>query len=171
MLVVPLPVFADCAMDFKDRLRQATERGHQQRQAEQARQQAAVGTEEEYKRRHAAARRTLTDHVETCLEQLAENFPGFRYQNVVDERGWGGAVTRDDLQLTGGKRANLYSRLQILITPYNEFRVLDMVAKGAVRNKENFSRNHYSELDNVDLDEFQTLIEKWVLDYAQRYAT
>jgi uncharacterized protein YnzC (UPF0291/DUF896 family) len=157
-------------MDFRDKLRQATERGEQQRAARQAEQQAAALTEEEYKRRHAALRRELTEYIEQCLHQLADHYPGFRHQTVVDERGWGSAVSRDDLHLAAGKRTNLFSRLQVLVSPYNEFKVLDVVAKGAIRNRENFSRNHYQELDDVDLDEFRKLIEKWVLDYAQRYA-
>lgn len=158
-------------MDFKDRLRQATERGHQQREVRQAEQQAAALSEEEYRRQHASLRRALTEHIESCLHQLADHYPGFRYETVVDERGWGSAIARDDLHLEAGRRTNLFSRLQVLVSPYNEFKVLDVVAKGAIRNKENFSRNHYQEIDAVDLDEFKQFIEKWVLDYAQRYAS
>ena len=157
-------------MDFKNRLRQATELGQQQREARQAAQQAAALSEEEYKRNHSSLRRALTEHIERCLHQLADHYPGFRYETVVDERGWGSAISRDDLHIEAGRRNNLFSRLQLLVSPYNEFKVLDVVAKGAIRNKENFSRNHYQELDDVDLDEFRALIEKWVLDYAQRYA-
>ncbi len=157
-------------MDFKDKLRQATERGSAQREARRAEQQAAALSEEEYKKRHSALRRELADHIEGCLHQLADHYPGFRYETVVDERGWGSAISRDDLHIEGGRRSNLFSRLIVLVSPYNEFKVLDVVAKGAIRNRENFSRNNYQELDEVDLDEFRTLIEKWVLDYAHRYA-
>jgi hypothetical protein len=48
--------------------------------------------------------------------------------------------------------------------------VLELVAKGTVRNKEVFSRNHYQRLADVDLESFRELIELWVLDYAELYA-
>ncbi len=158
------------SMDFKDKLRQATERGSNQREARQAEQNAAAVSEEEYRKRHASLRRELADHIEGCLHQLADHYPGFRYETVVDERGWGSAISRDDLCIEGGRRSNLFSRLLLVVSPYNEFKVLDVVAKGAIRNRENFSRNSYQELDEVDMNEFRALIEKWVLDYAQRYA-
>ena len=44
------------------------------------------------------------------------------------------------------------------------------MAKGAVRNKENFNRNHYQLLKDADLDAFRNLIEQWTLDYAEHYA-
>ena len=112
----------------------------------------------------------LTDHIETCLEQLGENFPGFHYETVVDEKGWGGSVTRDDLLLRSGKRDNLFSRLTMLVSPHNDYHVLELVAKGTVRNKENFSRNHYQLLKEADADSFLQLVEQWTLDYAEHYA-
>ena len=48
--------------------------------------------------------------------------------------------------------------------------MLDISAKGAVRNKENFSRNHYQLLKDADLDAFRNLVEQWTLDYAEQYA-
>jgi hypothetical protein len=39
-----------------------------------------------------------------------------------------------------------------------------------VRNKENFTRNHYQLLKDADLDAFRNLIEQWTLDYAEQYA-
>ena len=56
------------------------------------------------------------------------------------------------------------------MSPYNKYHVLDVVAKGTIRNKEVFSRNYYQRLDEVDLDRFRELIEQWVLDYAEMYA-
>jgi len=47
---------------------------------------------------------------------------------------------------------------------------LDLVAKRAIRNKENFSRNHYQLLKDVDLESFGRMIEQWALDYAEQYA-
>ena len=48
--------------------------------------------------------------------------------------------------------------------------MLDVVAKGTIRNKEVFSRNFYQPLNEVDLDRFRELIEQWVLEYAELYA-
>jgi hypothetical protein len=48
--------------------------------------------------------------------------------------------------------------------------VIDVVAKGTIRNKEVFSRNFYQQLNEVDLDRFHELVEQWVLEYAELYA-
>ena len=48
--------------------------------------------------------------------------------------------------------------------------MLDIAAKGTVRNKEVLSRNHYQRLADVDLQSFRELIELWVLDYAELYS-
>lgn len=157
-------------MDFKERLHRATERGQQARDAEAAEAAAKAMSEEECKRLHSQYRRDLTDHIERCLKQLGDNFPGFDFETVVDDKGWGAAVRRDDLSLNAGRRDNLFSRLAMTISPFSEYHVLDLQAKGAVRNKENFSRNHYQLLKDADLDSFKQLIEQWTLDYAEQYA-
>ena len=157
-------------MDFKERLQRATERGLQARDAEARRAAAQAMSEEEWRRLHSDYRLTLTEHIETCLKQLAENFPGFRFETVVDEKGWGAAISRDDLMLQGGRRTNLFSRLTMTISPHNDYYVLELVAKGAVRNKENFSRSHYQLLKDVEMEGFVQLIEQWTLDYAELYA-
>jgi len=158
-------------MDFKERLHRATERGHQARDAKAREAAAKAMSEEEWRRLHSGYRLTLTEHIEQCLQQLAENFPGFRLETVVDDKGWGAAVNRDDLSLNQGRRDSLFSRLVITVSPHNEYHVLDIIAKGTVRNKENFSRNHYQLLKEVDLDSFRQLIEHWTLDYAEQFAT
>lgn len=158
------------AMDFKQRLQRATERGHQARDAEAAARAAQAMSEEEWRRLHSGYRLELTEYIEKCLLQLSENFPGFEHETVVDDKGWGSALRRDDLSLKHGKRDNLFSRLRMTISPHNEYHVLDLKAKGAIRNKENFSRNHYQLLKEADLDSFKQLIEQWTLDYAEQYA-
>jgi hypothetical protein len=101
---------------------------------------------------------------------LADNFPGFRLETIVDDSGWGAAANRDDVDLGGGRRGSLFSRLQVVVAPYNKYRVLELVAKGTVRNKEVLSRNHYQRLADVDLESFRELVELWVLDYAELYS-
>ena len=157
-------------MDFRERLQEATERGHQARTAELRAAAAQALSEEECRRRHSEYRLALTEHIEHCLGDLADNFPGFRMETIVDERGWGAAASRDDMGVAAGRRVNSFSRLQVLVGPYNKFHVLEVLAKGTVRNKETFSRNHYQRLAEVDLPRFRELVEQWVLDYAELYA-
>ncbi|MCO6044026.1 hypothetical protein NG895_08905 [Aeoliella sp. ICT_H6.2] len=157
-------------MDFRKRLQLAADRGMRTRSEREKKEAAEAYTEEEYRRLHSNYRLELSDHIEACLGQLADNFPGFKYETLVGETGWGGAVSRDDLEIDAGKRRNAYSRLQVLVGTFNTYHVLEISAKGAVRNKENFNRQHYAKLDDADLDDFRQLIERWVLDYAEHYA-
>jgi hypothetical protein len=46
-------------------------------------------TEEELKRLHSDQRLQLSEHIEACVSKLTNHFPGFRYETVMDERGWG----------------------------------------------------------------------------------
>ncbi len=157
-------------MDFRERLQKATERGREARSAELRAAAAQALSEEECRRRHSEYRLTLTEHIERCLHELADNYPGFRLETIVDERGWGAAVSRDDMGVSDGRRVNSFSRLQVVVGPYSKYHVLEIMAKGTVRNKETFSRSHYQRLAEVDLERFRELIEQWVLDYAEMYA-
>ncbi len=128
-------------------------------------------SEEELKRLHSELRLPLTEHIETCLRQLPQHFPGFQFSTVVNERGWGATVTRDDMGTTrDGKRTNFFSRLEIVVRPFTSYHVLDLAAKGAVRNKEIFNRSHYQRLTEVDVAAFEELVDHWVLEYAELYA-
>lgn len=157
-------------MSFRDRLQKATERGRRARDAERSAAAAQALSEEECRRLHSNLRLTLCDTIESCLHELAENSPGFEVETVVDSAGWGSTAKRDDVGLAGRRSDNFFSRLQIVVGPYNKYHVLDVTAKGTVRNKEAFSRNHYQKLDDVDLEQFQHLIESWVIEYAEAFA-
>ena len=76
-------------MEFDDRLQQAIERGKQrgEQRASAAAQQAL--NEEEARRLHTRYRLELSELIEQCLKKLPDHFPGFRYENVVGDRGWG----------------------------------------------------------------------------------
>ena len=158
-------------MDFRKRLQMATERGQRTRTQREQAEAAAALSEEEYKRLHSNYRRELIEHIEKCLAELADNFPGFAYEDIMSEEAWGGSLSRDDLRIERGRRNNMFSRLQVVVGKYNSYRVLDISAKGTIANRENFSRQHYRKLDDTDLDDFRQLIERWVLDYAEQYAT
>jgi len=157
-------------MSFRERLQRAAERGKQARDAQANEAAAKALSEEECRRLHSQYRLALTDHIEKCLRELADSLPGFSLETVMGDSGWGSAVSRDDVGLGGGRRGNYFSRLQLVVSPYNQYHVLDLAAKGAVRNKEVLSRNHYQRLSDVDLESFRELIELWVLDYAELYS-
>jgi len=157
-------------MEFRERLQKASDRGRQAREARLSEAAARAMSEEECRRLHSNYRLTLADYIEKYLRELADNFPGFRVESIVDETGWGNAVNRDDIAITNGRRQNVFSRLKVVVSPFNKYEVLEIVAKGTVRNKEAFSRNHYQRLADVDIECFRELIELWVLDYAEIYA-
>lgn len=157
-------------MDFRERLQKATERGSRARSQREQKEAAEALSEEEYRRQHSNVRLELTDHIEKCLRQLADNFPGFEYQTMVDDNGWGGSISRDDLVIHRGVRDNAYSRLRVLVSPANSYRVLEITARGAVRNKENFERRFHEKLEQADVDNFRQYIERWILEYAELYA-
>src|SRR5215207_2382902 len=105
-------------MSFRERLQRATERGKQSRAAQLNEAAAKALSEEECRRRHSQYRLSLTEHIEKCLGEMTDNFPGFRLETVVDERGWGAAVSRDDIRMEGGRRGTYFSRLQLVVGPY-----------------------------------------------------
>jgi hypothetical protein len=113
----------------------------------------------------------LSEHIEKCVRQVPNYFPGFRYETLYGERGWGAACSRDDLRVTGeGRRKNDYSRLEMTVRPTTSASVLDLAAKGTIRNKEVFNRNYFEKLPDIDLDKFLELIDLWILEYAELYA-
>jgi len=157
-------------MDFQQRLAKAIERG-QLRGDQRARAKAEKElNEKELARLHSQYRLELSEHIEKCLKQLADNFPGFRFETIVGERGWGAKLRRDDLSLKNGRRDNLFSQLQIVVRPASEYHVLDLAAKATVRNKELFNRNHYQRLTDVDPTSFNEMVDLWVLEYAEVFA-
>jgi hypothetical protein len=157
-------------MDFQQRLEKAIQRGKRAHDAEaQARAEQAMG-EEELKRLHTQYRLELSEHIEHCLRQLPQHFPGFRYETLVGASGWGAAISRDDLSLSDGRRANLFSRLEVVVRPFSVSHVLELVAKGTVRNKEIYNRSQYHRLADVDVASFRDLVDRWILEYAELYA-
>jgi hypothetical protein len=157
-------------MSFDDRLKAAIMRG--QRRGDAAAREAAAQamSEEDFRRLHSQVRLRLSDHIEACVNKLPSFFPGFQYETMYGDRGWGGACFREDLRLARGQRTNEYSRLEVTVRPYSPAHVLDLAAKGTIRNKEVFNRNYYEELADADEEKFRELIDLWVLEYAELYA-
>ena len=158
-------------MDFHDRLQRAVQRG-EQRRSESARNQALEQlSEEESKALHAQARAELSDHIESNLKHLAETFPGFEFQTVLSNDGYGAKVRRDDLRSRGGRpMTHEYSHLELLVRSYSSARILEVVCRGAIANKEVLSRSAFQFLNQLDLDSLQQQVDQWVLEYAERFA-
>jgi hypothetical protein len=158
-------------MDFEKRLEKAIERGQRRGDARQAAAARAALSEEELKRLHSEQRLILSEHIEKCLRNLPHHFPGFRYETILDDRGWGAAVRRDDLIIEPGKgRGEYFSRLEMTIRPFSSAQVLELAAKATIRNKELFQRTHYQRLTELDIASFTELIDLWVLEYAEQFA-
>ncbi len=158
-------------MDFEQRLQKAIDRGQHARQLEKQTQQAKATTEEEARALHSAARLEVTEHIENCLRKLADHFPGFDYETIIDETGWGSRIHRDDIQMVRGSGVKLYSHFEMRIRPFSSAQLLDLAAKGTIRNKEILVRNHFQRLGELDLDSFNNLIDLWVLEFAESYAS
>lgn len=157
-------------MDFNERLEKAIQRGQRlgDERARAAARQAL--TEEELRRLHSQLRLELSEHIEHCVKRLPDHFPGFRFETIVGDRGWGAAVSRDDLRITAEGRKSVYSRMEMTIRPFSQYHVIELTARGTVANKEIFNRSQYQKLVEADTNSFRELIDLWVLDYAEQYA-
>ena len=159
-------------MDFDKRREKAIERGHKSREESGREKAEQAVSEDDLRTLHSKCRLDLSEHIEACLKALADRFPGFRFQTVVEEAGWGARINRDDFISGVGQRGdNRYSRFEMLISPFSTTHIIELVAKGAIRNKEVISRSNYQFLAEADLDSFIELIDLWVLEYAEKYAS
>jgi hypothetical protein len=156
--------------DFEERLKKAIERGQDRLRETTQRRQAAQMSEEECKRVHQGFQLEISELIETCVKRLPDYFPGFQYELIYGERGWGAGCRRDDLRLARGVRSELFSRIELMVRPYTTLHVLDLAARATIRNQEVFNRNYFEKLDDVNLDKFKQLVEAWVLEFGEMYA-
>ena len=156
--------------DFDDRLQRAIQRGRRKGESAEQAARAEALSEEELRRRHGQYRLQLSEHIEHCVRKLPQYFPGFQYETIFGERGWGAACSRDDVRLQSGRRGSDYSRLELTVRPFSPYHVLDLVAKGTIRNKEIFNRSHYEKVADADPQKFVEIIDLWVLEFAELYA-
>jgi hypothetical protein len=157
-------------MGFEERLNEAIQRGKQRGTAKRADAEAKALSDDELKRLHNQYRLQLSEQIEKCLERLPHHFPGFTFETIFGERGWGAACRRDDIRMSGGKRNNDYSRLEMTIRPFSSYHVVELIGKGTVRNKEVFSRTYFEKIEDTDVAKFSELIDFWVLEYAELYS-
>lgn len=158
-------------MDFEQQLEQAIARGQRVNAAKQEAEAERALSEEERKRLHSQYRLELSEHIERALEQLPRHLPGFRYETLVGGTGWGAKVSRDDWNPRSGEtRSSLFSRLEVAVRPLGAYPVLEVVAKGTIRNKEVFQRQQHQRLAQIELASLQQAIDNWVLEYAELYS-
>jgi hypothetical protein len=129
--------------DFEERLQRAIQRGQEARLADSVAAEADAATEDELRMQHSHLRSELTEHIEACLQKLCDHFPGFDYNTVLNEKGWGARITRDDIKLGRGTAKSEYSRLEMLVRPFSEMLILEITTKGTIRNRESLNRSNY----------------------------
>ncbi len=156
--------------DFDDKLKKAAARGANRASSSQSESERKRIEAEEFRALHSKIRLELSERIETVMKKVADLFPGFRYQTVFGDAGWGGACVRDDLYIERGRRENKYSRFEMAVRPINEFHILDLQARGTIANRELMTRSFYQPLGEVDLGKFRDLIDNWALTYAELYA-
>jgi hypothetical protein len=158
-------------MDFDQRLKRAIERGEQSRVASDRADLARQLSAEELRSRYSAGRIEVSEHIENCLRKLVDHFPGFNYSSIVGDTGWGAKIVRDDLSLKAGRaHESQYSRLELVVTPKGTADILEVVAKGTIRNREVFHRRYYQRLVELDVVVFNEQIDAWVVEYAEQFA-
>lgn len=153
-------------MDFEKQLQQAIERGQHRQDAARSAQKMAEMTRDELRLKHTDFRLKLSEHIEAVLKKLADHFPGFQYETVYGEKGWGGAISRDDLRRGG----SFFSRLEIVVRPLGEFPIVALSGKGTIRNRELFNWSYHEEIPQASMDTLQKAIDGWILGYAEQFA-
>jgi len=158
-------------MDFEQRLQKAIDRGQRRGDNKAQEVDSETFSAEEVKRLHSQYRLQLSEHIEDCIRRLLNHFPGFQYETIYGERGWGAACKRDDVRLIERRRReNYYSRLEVTVRPFSSLHVLELTAKGTIRNKEIFNRQHFEKIEDADPARYIELIDAWVLEFAELYA-
>jgi len=158
-------------MDFEKQLERAINRGYRRKDAAEQESAQRRLTEDEFRTLHSKARLQMSDHVAQGLHKLADHFAGFDFREIVSADGWGAKITRDDMAGGAGRpMTRLYSHLELLVKPYSPAHILELVVRGAIRNKETLARSHYQKLEDLDLDAYQDVIDQWILEYAERFA-
>lgn len=158
-------------MDFESELEAAIKRGQQRVELRQHSARQAELSVEEFRNRHNEFRLNLSEHIELGLKKLANHFPGFDYETIYGSRGWGGAVSRNDIDRgPKGRAGSFFSRLELTVRPPNEFNVVNIAGKGTIRDKELFNWNHYENIIDAKQSAFEKMIDKWMLEFAELFA-
>ena len=121
----------------------------------------------------ASTKFALTSQIisEEGLKKIANHFPGFEYETIYGTKGWGGALSRNDLDRgPDGKAGSFFSRVEMTVRPQNEFDVINIVGKGTIRDKEMFVWKHFDGIAEADQAQFVQMIDNWLLQFAEQFA-
>lgn len=158
-------------MDFEDELQKAIQRGQDRTAARSTAKKQAEASKEDIRNRHNVFRLNLSDHIESCLKQLAQHFPGFDFEVLYGAKGWGGALSRNDIDRgPDGRAGSFFSRIELTVLPQNEFNVANIAGKGTIRDKEIFTWNHFEDILEANQASLEQMIDKWVLQFAEQFA-
>lgn len=157
--------------DFEEQLKKAIQRGQQVRDQNDATANQSTATEEQLRALHSQLRNELSEHIEGCLRKLCDHFPGFEFQTVINETGWGGRISRDDLRLNHGSTRTEYSRLEIVVRPWSEMAILELATKGTIRNRETLNRSNFKFLTEAEAPALVKIIDGIVLEFAEQYSS
>ncbi len=158
-------------MGLDDQLEKAILRGKERNANRLDLEKQKLLTAEEIRNRHNLFRLNLSDYIEESLRKLAQHLPGFEYETIYGERGWGGALYREDLTMGAKGRAGaFFSRVEITVRPQNEFNVVNIAGKGTVKDKEIFTWNHFKDISEATDEEFKQTIDSWIIQYAEQFA-
>ncbi|MGW8257190.1 MAG: hypothetical protein ACWGMZ_06880 [Thermoguttaceae bacterium] len=158
-------------MDFQQRLQKAIQRGQKANAEHALEERDRAESEKELQSLHTQYRLELSERIERCLTQVADQYPGFQMESIMDERGWGAAISRDDIRFHSASAPSTgYSRLELCIRPFSSYRVLELVGKATIQNRELFNRTQYQRLSEADLTTFAEMIDNWSLEFAELYA-
>ena len=158
-------------MEFDDKLQEAIQRGQDRNASRSSAKKQAEASKEEIRNRHNEFRLNLSEHIETCLKQLAQHFPGFDYETLYGSKGWGGALSRNDIDRgPDGKAGSFFSRIELTVRPQNEFNVVNITGKATIRDKEIFTWNHFEDILDAKQDSMEQMIDKWILQFAEQFA-
>ncbi len=156
--------------DFDDKLQKAIQRGQQARVAQAASVEALGASEEDMRHRHSQLRNELSEHIEVCLRRLCEHFPGFDYSTVLNENGWGARIYRDDIKLGRGTAKNEYSRLEVLVRPFNDTHIVEIATKGTIRNRESLNRTNFRFIKEATIDVLKQIVDGIALEFAEQFS-
>lgn len=158
-------------MDFESKLEQAIQRGQDRNAAKNDAQKKSKMSKEDMRNRYNEFRLNLSDHIEVGLKKLANHFPGFDYETIYGSKGWGGAMSRNDLDRgRDGKAGSFFSRIEITVRPQNEFNVMNIAGKGTIRDKEMFTWNHFEGILEAEQADFEKMVDNWILQFAEQFA-
>ena len=158
-------------MDFESELEKAIQRGQERTTAKNSAKKQAEASKEDLRNRHNEFRLNLSEYIETGLKKLAIHIPGFDYDIIYGAKGWGGALSRNDIDRgPDGRAGSFFSRIEITVRPQNEFNVVNIAGKGTIRDKELFVWNQFESIFEATQADFETMIDKWIIQFAEQFS-